>query len=158
MALDLSDSVQKWENHFRAMAQGKVPLDDIYVMHQKGGGLGTNFKGRALYKVQTGGNMPTKSSTKTATVTNPINRGYAMAKARIRNAGGITRKRKTPVRGRRRTKKVIKARKRPITRRKVVRPQRRKTTKSSYKKNPNQRKRKGKKKTFTRKVKKDIFQ
>ena len=78
MALDLSDSVQKWKDHFKAMALGKIPLDDIYVMPQKGGGLGTTPRGRALYKVQDGGRKPAAQK-----ITTPVNRGYAMAQAQI---------------------------------------------------------------------------
>ena len=164
MALDLSDSVHKWQNHFRNMAQGKIPLDDIYVIPQKGGGLGTTPKGKALYKVQSGGNIPTKSTTTTSTMTNPINRGYAMAQARIKNAKPIQRKKRNVSSGRPRAKKVIKARK--IRYRNTIPSvrRRRRTPKKTQSKNNYRKKKsikpKGKRKTTTagRKVKKDIFQ
>ena len=71
MSLDLSDSVQKWKSHFQSMAEGKIPLDDIYIIHQKGRGLGTTNNGKALYKIQSGGQTPTNTTTET--VTTPAN-------------------------------------------------------------------------------------
>ena len=150
MTLDLSDSVQKWKNHFQSMAQGKIPLDDIYVLNQRGRGLGTTNRGKALYKVQSGGQAPSNITT-TKTVTTPVNRGFAMAQARIRNSNKLSRSQ--PLKTRRKTGRVIKARKTPAQRRKVTKPQRRRITKSRRTKSTKPR---GKKrKTHT--VKKDIF-
>ena len=150
MTLDLSDSVQKWKNHFQSMAQGKIPLDDIYVLNQRGRGLGTTNRGKALYKVQSGGQAPSNITT-TKTVTTPVNRGFAMAQARIRNSNKLSRSQ--PLKIRRKTGRVIKARKTPAKHRRVTKPQRRRITKSRRTKSTKPR---GKKRK-THRVKKDIF-
>lgn len=157
MTLDLSDSVQKWKNHFQAMAQGKIPLDDIYLLNQRGRGLGTTNRGKALYKVQSGGQAPTNVTT-TKTVTTPVNRGFAMAQARIRNSNRLSRSQ--PLRRKRKTGGVIKARKTPVKHRRVTKPRRRRISKPKQRKSTTQRvpSRKGKKsKPVRRVVKKDVF-
>ena len=146
MTLDLSDSVQKWKNHFQSMAQGKIPLDDIYVLNQKGRGLGTTNRGKALHKVQSPSNITT-----TNTVTTPVNRGFAMAQARIRNSNKLSRSQ--PLKSRRKTGKVIKAKRMPAKHRRVTKPRRRRITKTKQRKTIKPRARK--RKTHT--VKKDIF-
>lgn len=158
MSLDLSDSVQKWKNHFQAMAQGKIPLDDIYILNQKGRGLGSNNRGKALYKVQSGGQTPSNVTT-TKTVTTPVNRGYAMAQARIKNSNKLSRSQ--PLK-KRTSGKVIKARKTPVRRRRVSKPRRRRTSKpnkSRVKRKTPARKRTARQggKRKRRVVKKDVF-
>ena len=157
MTLDLSDSVQKWKNHFQAMAQGKIPLDDIYLLHQRGRGLGTTNRGKALYKVQSGGQSPSNVTT-TNRVTTPVNRGFAMAQARIRNSNRLSRSQ--PLRQRRKTGRVIKARKRPVRRKKVSKPQRRRISKPRKRKSTStksSKKRTTKRKSSKRVIKKDVF-
>lgn len=160
MSLDLSDSVQKWKNHFQAMAQGKIPLDDIYILNQKGRGLGSNNRGKALYKVQSGGQIPANVTT-TKTVTTPVNRGYAMAQARIKNSNKLSRSQ--PLK-KRTSGKVIKARKTPVRHRQGSKPRRRRTSKpkkarakrkAPVRKTAAQKSRK--RKTTKRVVKKDVF-
>ena len=57
MTVNLKDSVEKWKSHFQDMAHGKIPVDNVYVLNQKGKGLGTNPKGQALYKIQQVGQL-----------------------------------------------------------------------------------------------------
>ena len=59
------------------MAEGKVPTDEIYYLNKKGRGLGTNPKGKALYKFQSGGQSINTS------IPSPSTRGYSMAVGRI---------------------------------------------------------------------------
>ena len=157
MTLDLSDSVQKWKNHFQAMAQGKIPLDDIYLMNQKGRGLGTTNRGKALYKVQSGGQGPSNVTT-TQSVTTPVNRGFAMAQARIRNSNKLSRSQ--PLKQRKKSGRVIKARKTPVRRRTTAKRQRRSISKPRKRKSTTRStpKRKATKKRPTKRtVKKDVF-
>lgn len=79
MTVNLKDSVEKWKSHFQDMAHGKIPVENVYVLNQKGKGLGTNPKGQALYKIQTGGQSISRS------INSPANKGYAMAVGRIKN-------------------------------------------------------------------------
>ena len=121
MTLDLSDSVQKWKNHFQSMAQGKIPLDDIYVLNRRGRGLGTtSYRGKALFKVQSGGQAPSNITT-TKTVTTPVNRGFVIAQARIRNSNKLSRSQ--PLKTCRKTGRVIKVRRTPAKHRRVTKPQ-----------------------------------
>ena len=45
MTVDLRDSMNKWKTHFQGMACGKIQINDVYLLNQKGRGLGTNPKG-----------------------------------------------------------------------------------------------------------------
>ena len=78
------------EKSFPIYGTRKIPLDDIYILNQRGRGLGSNNRGKALYKVQSGGQGPSNLTT-TNSVTTPVNRGYAMAQARIKNSNKLSR-------------------------------------------------------------------
>lgn len=161
MAVDLSDSVEKWKNHFQAMARGKIPKDDIYIINQRGKGLGTNPKGRALYRVQTGGQS----------VPSPADQGFTMAMQRIKNTKRKRSKSATASRSRSRSTKRRKTtvkRKRRVTKRhtRKVHPSRKKkkattkrrTAKRRTAKKGRKRNKRGTKRKVTRRKVKDIFQ
>lgn len=70
-------SEANWKKHFESMAEGKTVPDDIYVLNQKGRGLGTTRKGKILYKVK---NVPT--------VISPTVQALAQAQSKIQEKKG----------------------------------------------------------------------
>ena len=91
-------SAEKSKEHFRSMAEGHDPPEKIYVLNQRGRGLGHSKKGKLVYHLEG------KISAPRAMIT-PATQGLVQAKSRIPRRKGI--KRKTPVTHRR---KVTQAR------------------------------------------------
>ena len=81
----MTTNLEKWKNHFQSMAEGKVPLEQVYVISQKGRGLGNNRNGKVLYGV--------KSQLGSGTVNvSPVQQGIQQAKSELKSEYGMSSK------------------------------------------------------------------
>ena len=133
--------MNNWKQHFDNMAEGKIPPDEIYVLNQRGRGLGYNRKGKVLYKLKT-----THLNNTIPSMVTPVAQGLAQAISKVKDRNRIhnikscrTRKISSNTSGRRRgniskRKKTVKAKKKKVVqRRKPVKRKRKKVTKKTIK-------------------------
>lgn len=114
------ENVDKWTDHYKSMAEGKFPLEDMYILNQQGRGLGLNKRGKIIYKIQ-----------KTPPIISPVAQGINQAESMVKSKGRIkrssrkkkthskrinrrSRKRKTTTKKNRRKKRTTRKRKTDI--------------------------------------------
>ena len=51
MRKPIIENVDKWTSHYESMAKGKILFEDMYVLNQKGRGLGNHKRSRIIYKI-----------------------------------------------------------------------------------------------------------
>ena len=69
-------NLEKWKEHFCSMAKGQLPLEKIYVLNQRGHGLGSSCNGKIIYKVGQQGSG-------TSPLVTPVAQGLAQTQSRI---------------------------------------------------------------------------
>ena len=79
----MNTNLEKWTKHFENMAKGKVPLEQVYVISQKGRGLGTNRNGKVMYGI--GGQI----GSGTVNIS-PIEQSIQQAKSELKTEYGLS--------------------------------------------------------------------
>lgn len=143
-------SLQKWKEHFESMAKGNIPLDDIYVLNQRGRGLGNSKHGKIVYPVKQIGSGIIKSQ-----IVTPIAQGLAQAQSKLeKSKRGRPRCVRKGINRRVKSNKVSKVK----SGRREKKKKNKKTHQKTKRKSSNRKSStKGKKKSTQSKVK-DIFQ
>ena len=87
MRKPIVENVEKWTDHYKSMAEGKFPLEDVYVLNQIGRGLGNSRRGKMIYKIKN----PNKTIT-SIPIISPVAQGINQAESMVKKKGkGIKR-------------------------------------------------------------------
>ena len=72
--------IEQWKSHFKAMAKGQTPLNEIHVLNQRGRGLGNSRNGKILYQISQKGAGPS--------VISLVVQGIAQAESHLKESQG----------------------------------------------------------------------
>ena len=81
------------------MAEGKIPFEDMYVLNQRGRGLGNHKRTKVIYKIQKSG-----SANITPQIISPVAQGVNQAESMIKRSKNI---KSTPRRKRSQSRKNL---------------------------------------------------
>ena len=97
-------SVEQWKTHFNNMAQRETPNEDMYIVNQKGQGLGRNsYNKKTVYKVR----KPAPSQVNIVSpIAQTVNRARALMKKKSIKKRAISQSRSRSA-GRSRSKKRV---------------------------------------------------
>ena len=123
MRKPIIEHVDKWTDHYKSTVEGKIPFEDMYVLNQKGRGLGNRNKSHVIYKIQKGKNPPIS-----AQLVSPVAQGINQAESMMKKKKAAIKRKKTS--GRTHSGKITK-RKAP---KKVKKPRKKKKTTKKKKK------------------------
>ena len=121
MRKPIIENVDRWTNHYESMAKGKIPFEDMYVLNQKGRGLGNHKRSRIIYKIHKSNSSTVSSPQIVSPVAQGINQAESMVKQRKKRIKTKPKRKKNQLKRRYRTKRKTKG--------KVTKRRKRKTTK-----------------------------